>query len=58
MQPIRNLGEFKARVRLTMDLVPEVKIIVHREGEAHEEQAAETEASAEAPSETAETTAS
>jgi large subunit ribosomal protein L9 len=37
MQPIRTLGEFKARVRLTMDLIPEVKIIVYREGEAHEE---------------------
>jgi large subunit ribosomal protein L9 len=36
MQPIRNLGEFIAHVRLTMDLVPEVKIIVHREGEAVE----------------------
>ena len=34
MQPIRNLGEFTAHVRLTMDLVPEVKVIVHREGEA------------------------
>jgi large subunit ribosomal protein L9 len=34
MQPIRNLGEFTANVRLTMDLVPEIKIIVHREGEA------------------------
>lgn len=37
MQPIRNLGEFTAHVRLTMDLVPEVKIIVHREGEAIED---------------------
>lgn len=37
MQPIRNLGEFTAHVRLTMDLVPEVRIIVHREGEALEE---------------------
>ncbi len=36
MQPIRNLGEFKARIRLTMDLVPEFKIIVHREGESAE----------------------
>jgi len=36
MQPIRNLGEFTAHVRLTMDLVPEVKIVVHREGEAIE----------------------
>ncbi len=41
MQPIRNLGEFVAYVRLTMDLMPEVKIIVHREGEALEEEAAE-----------------
>src|SRR5215212_3399285 len=40
MQPIRNLGEFTAHVRLTMDLVPEVKIIVHREGEAIEDAAA------------------
>jgi large subunit ribosomal protein L9 len=39
MQPIRNLGEFTAHVRLTMDLVPEVKIIVHREGETLEEAA-------------------
>jgi large subunit ribosomal protein L9 len=36
MQPIRNLGEFTAHVRLTMDLMPEIKIIVHREGEAIE----------------------
>jgi|SRR5688572_8041629 len=35
-QPIRTLGEFIARVRLTMDLVPEVKIIVHRDGESIE----------------------
>jgi large subunit ribosomal protein L9 len=39
MQPIRTLGDFIARVRLTMDLVPEVKIIVHRDGEAIEEEA-------------------
>jgi len=36
MQPIRNLGEYTAEVRLTVDLVPEIKIIVHREGEAVE----------------------
>lgn len=59
MQPIRNLGEFKARVRLTMDLVPEVKVIVYREGEVHEEGSAETEsAEAETPAESAEATAS
>ncbi len=45
MQPIREVGEFKAHVRLTIDLVPEIKIIVHREGEV------ETEAAPEAPSE-------
>ncbi len=32
-QPIRNLGEFKIHVRLTVDMTPEVKVIVHREGE-------------------------
>src|SRR5512146_3323575 len=42
MQPIRELGEYKAHVRLTIDLMPEVKIIVRREGEAVE--AAEAEA--------------
>ena len=36
MQPIREAGEFKAHVRLTIDLIPEIKIIVHREGEAAE----------------------
>ena len=41
MQPIRELGEFKAHVRLTMDLMPEIKIIVHREGEAAEAPAEE-----------------
>ena len=35
-QPIRTVGEHKARIRLTIDLVPEVKIIVLREGEAEE----------------------
>jgi large subunit ribosomal protein L9 len=35
-QPIRSLGEFTAHVRLTMDLVPEIKILVYREGESPE----------------------
>jgi large subunit ribosomal protein L9 len=48
MQPIRTLGEYKARVRLTMDLVPEVKVIVYREGEAHEQEPAATPVEAEA----------
>jgi large subunit ribosomal protein L9 len=53
MQPIRNLGEYIAHVRLTMDLVPDVKIIVHREGEAVEAEPA-PEAAAPAAAETAE----
>lgn len=57
MQPIRTLGEFTAHVRLTMDLVPEVKVIVHREGEALEDGSAPAEAPAEAKAEApAETT--
>ncbi|PWH14369.1 MAG: 50S ribosomal protein L9 [Anaerolineae bacterium] len=34
MQPIRTLGEHVVHVRLTMDLVPELKVVVFREGEA------------------------
>lgn len=34
MQPLRTLGEHKIRVRLTMDLIPDIKAIVYREGEA------------------------
>jgi len=41
MQPVRELGEFPARVRLTMDLIPSIKLTVHREGEAVEEKAVE-----------------
>ena len=37
LQPIRMLGEYTAPVRLTMDLVPEIKIIVYREGESPED---------------------
>jgi large subunit ribosomal protein L9 len=68
-QPIRTLGEFTAHIRLTMDLVPDIKIIVHREGESaessaeHEEEKkpkknprkeAKEEIAAEAPAATAE----
>ena len=57
MQPIRILGEYTVHVRLTMDLVPEVKIIVHREGETLEEETpAQAEAPAEAPEAQAEET--
>ncbi len=34
MQPLRTLGEHKAHIRLTMDLIPEIKILVYREGES------------------------
>ena len=33
-QPLRALGEYKVHVRLTVDLIPEITVIVHREGEA------------------------
>ncbi len=32
-EPLRNLGEYKVHVRLTLDLIPAVTVIVHREGE-------------------------
>ena len=34
MQPLRTLGEHIVRIRLTMDLIPEIKVTVFREGEA------------------------
>jgi len=34
VQPIRTLGTHSVHVRLTVDLVPEVTVIVHREGES------------------------
>jgi large subunit ribosomal protein L9 len=34
MQPLRTLGEHTIRIRLTMDLIPELKVTVYREGEA------------------------
>jgi large subunit ribosomal protein L9 len=33
-QPIRSLGEHIVRVHLTVDLTPEIKVVVFREGEA------------------------
>lgn len=33
-QPLRTLGEYKVHVRLTVDLIPEITVLVHREGEA------------------------
>jgi large subunit ribosomal protein L9 len=34
MQPLRTLGEHTIHIRLTMDLIPEIKVTVFREGEA------------------------
>jgi large subunit ribosomal protein L9 len=33
-QPLRALGEYKVHIRLTVDLIPTIDVIVHREGEA------------------------
>lgn len=49
MQPIREAGEFKAHVRLTIDLIPEIKIIVHREGEVLETEAKAADTTEEKP---------
>ncbi len=38
-QPLREIGEFKVPVRLTTDLIPSVKVILHREGEVLKTQA-------------------
>ncbi len=50
LEPIRTLGEHTARIRLTVDLVPQITVFVHREGEAvqtEEEEAVEEEEAAE-----------
>ena len=58
IQPIRTLGEHKAHVRLTIDIVPIVNILVHREGETpnidENVEAAEAEVTVEAAAETTE----
>ena len=40
MQPLRVLGEHKAHIRLTMDLVPDIKVVIYRDGEANPTEAA------------------
>lgn len=32
-QPLRMIGEHTVNIRLTVDLIPEIKVVVHREGE-------------------------
>ncbi len=52
-EPLRTLGTHKLHVRLTVDLIPEVTVIVHREGETVDlpkaQAAAEPEAEAAEP---------
>jgi large subunit ribosomal protein L9 len=36
LEPIRNLGTYKVHARLTIDLIPEITVIVHRENEVVE----------------------
>ena len=35
LQSVRELGEYTANIRLTMDLVPEIQVIAYREGDAN-----------------------
>ena len=35
-QPLRNLGDYKIKVRLTIDLAPTLRVVVYREGESVE----------------------
>ncbi len=60
LQSVRELGEYTASIRLTIDLVPEIKVIVYREGEinpledvkaAKEEVVAQVKSSEEVPAE-------
>jgi large subunit ribosomal protein L9 len=50
-QPLRELGEYMVPVRLTTELIPSVKVIIYREGEALKAAAtpAEVPASSSAP---------
>jgi large subunit ribosomal protein L9 len=45
-EPLRQLGTYTVPIQLTMDLVPEITVIVHREGEALGEEEVEPEAEA------------
>jgi large subunit ribosomal protein L9 len=49
IEPIRNLGEHPAHIRLTIDLTPKVSVVVYREGEAPEPAKTAPAPAAEAP---------
>jgi len=57
MQPLRVLGEHKVHIRLTMDLIPTIKVIVYREGEANPTEEAKPAAKAQAAAAPVETVA-
>ncbi len=42
MEPIRNVGEYKIPVHLTIDLMPELSVIIRREGEVARAEAVRT----------------
>lgn len=56
IEPLRNLGQYQVPIRLTVDLIPEVSVIVHREGESPSQviSPAEAETQVEAAEEVAE----
>ena len=45
-QPLRMIGKHTVAIRLTVDLIPEIEVIVHREGESPESAIAEEEKAA------------
>jgi large subunit ribosomal protein L9 len=47
-QPLRMIGEHTVAIRLTVDLIPEIKVIVHREGETVQQALSEAAERAEA----------
>jgi large subunit ribosomal protein L9 len=49
-EPLRQLGVFQLPVRLTVDLIPKVKVVVYREGESPESAMAEAVAESQAAS--------
>ena len=51
-QPLRMIGEHTIAIRLTVDLIPEIKVIVHREGETVQQALDEAAELAEAEAET------
>lgn len=51
-EPIRDLGTYTVPIHFTMDLVPEITVVVHREGELPGEEETEEESTVETEEET------